>query len=437
MSPAARRLVFDEVRAVPAASGPGLPDTVVVDQGRITWIGRSGELPPEHAALPSEQVDGIALPGLIDGHTHVSLRGDGATYEEMNRDPDDLMAIVAVRNLHRHLSHGVTTIRDNGGRNSVVFAVREAVRRGYVQAPRMLLSGRPVTPTGGHFAWCNGVADDATEIKRAIRRLRSEGADHIKIMASGGGTAASRSDLPSFDVDDLRVAVDIAHELGMRTTAHCHAAAAMRNAILAGVDCIEHGYFYIPTGSAEYVHEGVPSGVVEYFAQYDGSVTEAMLERGITLSATVPAGGYRELRELRAAKADGRPETPQQTARREGLECRFERKFGTLNRLMQDGMLGSIQITTDAGPIRTQFGHFTDVIRGAVEAGMTADQALEAATIVPARTCGLEDVGTLEVGNAADILVLDGDPREDLTHLEHPRAVFAAGERVDRGGLLG
>jgi imidazolonepropionase-like amidohydrolase len=437
MSATTTRFLFDEVRTTADAAGPAPADTIVASDGRIVWLGRSEDIPPEYAGLEAKDIGGIALPGLIDGHTHITLRGDGATYEEMDRDPDELLSLIAIRNLHRHLRHGVTTIRDNGGRNSVVFAVREAAKRGYAAAPRMLLSGRPLTPTGGHFAWCNGVADDTTEIRRNIRRLRSEGADHIKIMASGGGTAGNRSDLPSFGVDDLRVAIETAHELGMRTTAHCHAAQAMRNAIDAGVDCIEHGYFYIATGSREFVHEGVPSGVVEYEAQYDGSITEAMLEKGIMLSATVPAGGYHELLTLRREKEEGRPEDPKKLSRRLGLERRFERKFSTLAKLMADGMRGRILITTDAGPLRTEFGHFTDAIRGAVEAGMTVDEALAAATIIPAQTCGLDDAGALEVGRRADVLVVDGDPRQSLDHLDTPRTVLLGGEDIRGLGILG
>jgi imidazolonepropionase-like amidohydrolase len=157
---------------------------------------------------------GAILPGLIDSHAHLTLAGDGRTYEQMTLDRDEMMALVAVRNMHRHLAAGVTTIRDNGGRNLVVFAVREAIER---------LSGRPITHSLGHFHWCNGVADSAEEIVAAVRRLVAEGADHIKIMASGGGTVGTIPSLASYRPDELRVAVETAHDLGRLTTAHARA----------------------------------------------------------------------------------------------------------------------------------------------------------------------------------------------------------------------
>src|SRR5260370_272991 len=101
------------------------------------------------------------LPGLVDAHAHLPLAADRRTYEQMVLDPDEMMALVSVSNLQRHLAAGVTTLRDNGGRNRVTFIVREAIQRGYFTGPRLLLSGRPITHRYGHFYLCNGVADGA------------------------------------------------------------------------------------------------------------------------------------------------------------------------------------------------------------------------------------------------------------------------------------
>ena len=133
------------------------------------------------------------MPGLVDAHAHLTLAADRRTYEQMVLDPDEMMALVSVSNLQRHLACGVTTLRDNGGRNRVTFIVREAIKRGYFIGPRLLLSGRPVTHRYGHFYWCNGVADGVEAIRATVRQLVAEGADHIKIMASGGATAGQHS----------------------------------------------------------------------------------------------------------------------------------------------------------------------------------------------------------------------------------------------------
>src|SRR5688500_2350816 len=196
-----------------------------IEDGRVKAVGPIGALRPkagEPAAEHDYRPDWLA-PGLIDGHTHLGLAGDGRTYEEMDEDPDELMMLAGVANLRRHLAAGVTTLRDNGARNRVGFMLREGVGRGYLPAPRMLVCGRPITCTGGHFHWCNEVADGEAEIRKAVRRLVHEGADHIKVMASGGGTRGTIPGRPSYSVEELHAAVDEAHLLGRLTVAHCRA----------------------------------------------------------------------------------------------------------------------------------------------------------------------------------------------------------------------
>src|SRR6266700_2229017 len=145
---------------------------------------------------------------MVDAHAHLTLAADRRTYEQMVLDPDEMMALVSVSNLQRHLATGVTTLRDNGGRNRVTFIVRQAINRGYFIGPRLLLSGRPVTHSYGHFYWCNGVADGADAIRAVVRQLVAEGADHIKIMASGGATAGNLPYYPSYTAAELHAAVD-------------------------------------------------------------------------------------------------------------------------------------------------------------------------------------------------------------------------------------
>src|SRR5436190_23812247 len=130
----------------------------------------------------------------------------------------------------------VTTLSANRCRDSIMFDVRDAINRGLMVGPRMLIAGRPVTMTGGHFHWCNGVADGEDEIWEQIRRLVQEGADHIKIMASGGGTEGTNPGLPSYTARELRAAVDASHHYGRLTTAHCRATQAIANAVEAGLD---------------------------------------------------------------------------------------------------------------------------------------------------------------------------------------------------------
>lgn len=393
---------------------------------RIVAVGRAAEV----AARPGDTVldlgdDATALPGLIDAHTHLSLAADGRTYEEMMLDSDELMALVGVRNALTHLRSGVTTLRDNGGRNRVTFAIREAVRRGYVVGPRMLVSGRPVTPSGGHFHFCNGVADGPEGIRRAVRQLVTEGADHIKIMASGGATAGNYPYYASYTAAELRVAVETAHGLGRLTTAHCRARQSIANAVEAGLDCIEHAEFLEPP---EVVPLGEPAG--PGVIRYDPRLTERLLQAGTYISFTLQAGGWDSILRLRAKRA-AEGLTAAEARQLDQLERHYDAKLELFQRLVRDGALPRLVVSSDAGPFDVSFGHLHYGLELAVQAGLAPREALQTVTKTAAEACGVSDlVGTLEPGKEADVLVVRGDPLEAIGAVANVVAVFKGGARV-------
>lgn len=401
---------------------------IAVQGGRIAWVRPYAEIAD---SLQQDQPvvhypDSTAIPGMVDAHSHITLAGDSRTYEEMALDPDEMMALTAVSNMRRHLESGVTTLRDNGGRNKVSFVVREAIRRGYIAGPRLLLSGRPVTHSGGHFHWCNGVADGAEAIRAQVRRLVAEGADHIKIMASGGGTAGNIAYYPSYDVEELRTAVDTAHGLGRLTTAHCRAATSIGNAVHAGLDCIEHAEFLVPGKIVEYGGGIASSGVM----QYDGRMVGRIVEEGTFVSFTMQAGGYDTLLALRSRSEIDRLSS-EEKGRLSLLEAYFEMKLGLFAQLLRDGMLGRMAISTDAGPFDASFGHLNYGMELAVQAGMRPVDVLDATTRVAAEACGAAaEIGTMEPGKQGDILCVDGDPTQDITAMRNVRAVYQAGQLV-------
>ena len=256
---------------------------VVVEDGRITAVGQQGKAQPPQRAGVRELAfpEGHLLPGLIDVHTHlmfgtVGERGyrDGPYEAVIERDTDEIMLLRAAHNTHMHLSAGVTTLRDCGARNRITFDLREGARQGLVTAPRLLLSGRPVTITGGHFFWCNGEADGEDGVRNAVRQLVKEGSDFIKIMASGGGTAITDNRKRSYGVGELRAIVEEAHAHGKLTTAHCLATQSMVNALDAGVDMMEHGGFIEPDGSYVFRPE----------------IAERIAQQGMYVSPTVQTG---------------------------------------------------------------------------------------------------------------------------------------------------
>lgn len=397
---------------------------VALEGSRIVGVFPAAEI--EAGAAVDHYPDGTVLPGLIDAHCHLTLVGDGRTYEEMCQDPDEMMALISLQNLQRHLASGVTTLRDNGGRNRVTFVVREAMRRGYFEGPRLLLAGRPITPSNGHFSWCNGVADGEVEIRAAVHRLVVEGADHIKIMASGGGTAGTIPYEATYTTAELAAAVNAAHALGRLTTAHCRAKDSMIHAVEAGLDCIEHAEFLVRHEIAENGGGVASDGVMEY----DPAVTEQIVDSGAFVSFTAQAGGYASLLGLRAAKADSGL-TREDESRRVMLERYFDMKMGILSRLLDDGMLRRLVISTDAGPSEIEFGRLSYGLKLAVSAGMSPGEAIASATRTAARACGIETVvGTIESAKEADLVVVRGDPTRDIGRIADVTAVYKGGRIV-------
>jgi imidazolonepropionase-like amidohydrolase len=395
---------------------PLLDGAIRIEDGRIAAVGPSGAL----RAQPGEEVEDLdfggcyVCPGLIDEHTHLGLAGDGRTYEEMAEDPDEIMVLAGVHNLRKHLNAGVTTLRDNGARNQVGFLIREGANRGYFPTPRMLVCGRPIVATRGHFWWCNEEADGEVEIRRAVRRLVHEGADHIKIMASGGGTRGTVPGRASYSEAELHAAVHEAHLFGRLTVAHCRAKESMVHAINAGLDLMEHAEFLDPDG----------------VMRYDAQIAEMMRESGMYVSPTLQAAGYPTVLALRA-KREAEGLTKAEEARLDAAETRVEARVGHFGQMLEAGLLHRMVAGSDSGCGNLAFGHLDYDLQLMHRGGMTAMQVLESATRITAEAIGFGDqIGTLEPGKLADLIVVDGDPSRDVTALSRVRAVFQSGRRV-------
>jgi imidazolonepropionase-like amidohydrolase len=179
---------------------------------------------------------------LIDTHLHFAL-GPGKKYEKQFQYSDGLQLASGIVNAQFTLESGVTTARDLGARKSVAIDLRKAERMNIIQAPRLLVCGRSITMTGGHFYFCYAEVDGYEVIKRTTRQLLMDNVDFIKIMTSGGGTEGTLRQYPSYSVDEIIWAVDVSHSHGKNVTAHCH---AIRNAVEAGVNIIEHCSFLEP-----------------------------------------------------------------------------------------------------------------------------------------------------------------------------------------------
>lgn len=316
---------------------------VWVTDGRITAVGDREAI--RHQAPPDiETVDlgsACLAPGLIDSHTHLSLAGDGRPYAEMFSESDEMMVLTGAMNLLRHLRAGITTICEHGARNKVGFMLKEGLQRGYIPGSRLLVSGRPITCTGGHFHFCNETADGEAEIRKSVRRLVHEGADYIKIMASGGGTAGTIPGRASYSTAELHAAVHEAHHFHRLTVAHCRAKESMVRAVEAGIDRMEHAEFLDPDDQL----------------RFDPDLAQMMADSGIWISPTLQAWtNYPRLVALTARREAGTLQ-PAEEQELDALEARAETRLEVMRRMLEYDLRARIVPGTDSGVGSLAFGH--------------------------------------------------------------------------------
>ena len=385
---------------------------VVIEGSTIKALVRQGQvsLPEGPHVRTLDFPSGYLLPGLIDSHIHLSFGVYGSSHEElMKNDSDQVMLLRAARNAFTHLKSGVTTVRENGARNRVAFDLREGARRGYATTPRLYLCGRPVTITGGHFHWCNQEADGVDGVRVAVRELIKDGADHIKIMASGGATTITDNRKPSYSVEELRAIVDEAHNFGKLTTAHCLATQSLTNALDAGLDMIEHAGFREPDGSYK----------------FDNAIAERIAERGLYVCPTVQTG-FRQ-REALMAKELERPLTVQEQGRLDGLKAKCESQLEFLGRMWNDFNINIVS-GTDAVEI---LGDYCLGLELMAQAGMSNMDIIKASTSVASMAMDAGHlIGTVEPGKEADLIVVDQDPLQDIRSLRSMRMVMRAGQQI-------
>ncbi|MGH2615071.1 MAG: amidohydrolase family protein [Thermomicrobiales bacterium] len=376
-----------------------------VYHGTIQAVAPAGVLPYPADAEVYDNPGKTVLPGFIDGHVHLMFGTGPRTYDDVvAHDSDALMLLRAARNAELHLRAGVTTLRDAGARNRVTFDLRVGVEAGIARSPRLLLCGRPLTVTGGHFWWCNEEADGVDGVRTATRRLLKEGADFIKIMASGG--AANDSWFSSYSVDELAAAVAEAHQAGKKTMAHCLGADSIARAVEAGIDQIEHLSFLHPDGSRV----------------FDERLAERIVARNIVVSPTIQTS-YRELEEL---EAKGESLTAVERQLRDAYRHKIETKLEFVRRFHELG--ATIVAGTDA---IQRFGDFALGLQLLHRAGLSPMEIIVAATSLAAKAVGMErTVGSLHPGLAADLIYVEGDPLTDLGALSRVEAVVLGGEIV-------
>jgi imidazolonepropionase-like amidohydrolase len=412
----AERTVFKARRVANASVSGWLIDHAVLTDGeRIEAVIPQRELPATLAETHRvhDLGDVSLLPGLVDVHSHLHCSATVDPYDLVTTESPSRLLLRAAANLRTVLLSGVTTLRDLGSRNEVVFPLRAAQQAGLCPGPRLLLAGTPITTTAGH-CWMFGTeADTADEVVRAVRQQKKLGADCIKVMATGGmftPTANPRS--TQYPVDTLRAAVREAERLGLPIVAHTLSGPGARDCVEAGIHHLIHCRWY----SAD------PAKGLDY----DPEVADRIAAGGHWVDVTF--GHHLLGQEAVAAGAPPPPPHWSVAAAPVSHEEHLE--------VARDMRARGVRFITglDMGMAHARFDGSAANARAFVSwLGYAPWQALAASTAVSAEALRLGgEIGALRRGLVADLLAVAGDPAADLAALQDPVDVVQGGRFVVR-----
>jgi imidazolonepropionase-like amidohydrolase len=416
-----RPAAFAALALLLASAAPALADRFAVRAARFVdvragtlrgpvWVVVSGDTIESVAASAPDGLrvtdlgDATLLPGLIDTHTHLGSRV-GVDRMARLKSASARSAIAAVNNARATLDAGFTTCRDVGGRELVDVSLRDAIAAGEVPGPRMQVATWSLSMTGGHgdernaldYHWCsdlaNGVADGADEVRKQVRFNIQQGADLIKIHATGG--VLSANDDPrhtTYTRDEMRAAVDEANRLGRHVAAHCHGKEGMIWVSQAGARSIEHGTYMDAEAAAVLRKNGTWYVPTLY-------VIEPIIAEGNPLR--IPEQSLRKAHEVR-----GHMRAAFRAAVRHGVKIAFGSDAGVFPH----------------GTQAKEFKIYTDL-------GLTPMQVIATATTAAAELMDWSGkVGVVAKGAYADLIAVSGDPSKDITELERVKWVMKGGK---------
>ncbi|HWT16009.1 MAG TPA: amidohydrolase family protein [Patescibacteria group bacterium] len=419
---AERVQVVDCERVVDVRAGKMLGRTAfVVIDGRIADVVADGDdwkqskpvqaLAGWNGEHAYRKLDGMTCtPGWTDMHVHLSGEQNKDSYSEGFRLNSADFALRGSVYAERTLLAGFTTVRDLGSGDGVSISLRNAINIGWIPGPRIFAAGKAIGTTGGHADPRNGinasltralgypqpedgVVDSVDEARKAVRQRYKEGADLIKITATGGVLSFAKSaDNPQFTLEEIQSIVHTARDYGFHVAAHAHGLEGMKRAILAGVHTIDHGTYA------------------------DEQVFLLMKQRGTYLVPTLSAGAYVS---EKSKEPGWFPAVVQPKAARVGAQI-----SDTFAKAVKAGV--PFAFGTDAGV--SPHGQNAREFGLMVQAGATPMQALQAATVIPAKILGLSsEQGTLEVGKRADLVAVPGNPLDDIRVTEQVAFVMKDG----------
>jgi imidazolonepropionase-like amidohydrolase len=375
---------------------------VIVEDGKIRNVTTDASAIPQGAQV-IDLSNYIGLPGLIDVHTHMTMYTDEKPGEPMLKqltvNPPAVEVFLARKGAMRTLEAGVTTVRDLGADQYMDIAMRDLINHGEIIGPRMFVVGYGLYITNtpykpGLNLPAGGIADGVPEVLRVVRQQIAAGADWIKMYASTG-TDDDVTGFQTYNYDEIKAAVDTAHQFGKKIAIHSYGPAGARDAVRAGTDSLEHA------------------------TDMDDATIQEMVKRGTYYVPTIDHNRY---------YIDNGDKIGYAPGYKERLQAFIPRNLETTRRAFKAG----VKIAMGSDAIYTMFGENTRELGWFVKAGMTPEQALQTATGNAAKLLGKEtELGALAPGYLADLVAVDGDPLADINVvLNNVKWVMKSGDVV-------
>jgi imidazolonepropionase-like amidohydrolase len=389
-------MILDNVRLIDGTGRVWERASIRIEGERIASVGNAAA----GGAEGSEILDlegWTAIPGLINCHTHLCFDASPDAWAAWDGRSLTENVLVAARQAEAALQAGITTVRDLGGVDGVDLGLKKAIMDGVVPGPRMLVSGQLLCMTGGQAHSVGREVDGPAEARKGAREQLKAGADIIKVMATGGVlTPGVEPGSAQLTFEEMRAAIEEAEKAGKQTATHAQGTVGIKNAVRAGVDSVEHGFFL------------------------DAEAIDMMLERGTYLVPTLAALFHL----LEVGPEAGVPAHALEKAQRA-----VDAHLDSFRRAREAGV--RIGAGNDGGTPFNPSSNLVTELELMVEAGMSPTEALDGAHRSAAELLRMEgEIGTVEQGKMADLVVLESDPLVNISAVREVRMVIKGGQLV-------
>ena len=367
---------------------------VEIDNGKIIKAGSQSDLDSSaNSKKVLELKDHTILPGLMNSHAHLAWDGTHDLAQQSLDDPSEISAYKSCANMLKSLRAGVTLVRDLGMNKSNIFA-KQAIEQGIYPGPRLKICGEAIVQTAGHTYWCCREASGADEMRRAVREQVGSGADLIKIMAC--------HDTLEFTDEELEAVIDETHRNGLYITAHATFDAAINRVTDFGIDCIEHGGPMTDATIEKVAKKNIP-----ICTTFSPVVMQSKEE--IARQYNIPEWKIKERQKIVKDKS----------------------RFDSLVKASKAGI--DIIFGTDAGSPVVPHDAIVPEMKFMIDLGVVKDNldAIQSATYRAAKVNKIEDkLGSIEVGKDADLIIVEGNPDENIDDLSNVKQVYIHGSRL-------